>query len=66
MFDPERDDDPGARPFYTRLLAVAVVAAAACVALWPSVTGIPSMPAGSSTLGKHSREVVDDPKNQFR
>jgi hypothetical protein len=44
VFDPERDDDPGARPFYTRLLTVAVVAAAACVALWPSVTGFPAGP----------------------
>ena len=44
VFDPERDDDPGARPFYRRLLVVAVVAAAGCVALWPSVTGFAAGP----------------------
>ena len=44
VFDPERDDDPGARPFYRRLLAVAVLAAAGCGALWPSVTGFATGP----------------------
>jgi hypothetical protein len=44
VFDPERDDDPGARRFYARLLSVAVVAVAACVALWPSVTGFAAGP----------------------
>ena len=44
VFDPERDDDPGARPFYRRLLAVAVLAAAGCGALWPSVTGFAAGP----------------------
>jgi len=39
VFDPDRDDDPGTRPFYLRLLAVALISVAGCVALWPSVTG---------------------------
>ena len=44
MFDPERDDDPGVRTFYVRLVAVAIATAAVCVALWPSVTGFPAGP----------------------
>ena len=44
MFDPDRDDDPGVRRFYQRLAVVALVAAAACVALWPSVTGFAAGP----------------------
>jgi hypothetical protein len=39
VFDPERDQDDGRRTFYLRLLAVAVISAAGCLALWPSVTG---------------------------
>ncbi len=39
MFDPERDADPGSRPFYIRLLVTAVIALAGCAALWPSVRG---------------------------
>ncbi len=38
MFDPERDDDPGAWPFYRRLLVVAVISVLGCAALAPSVT----------------------------
>jgi hypothetical protein len=44
VFDPERDRDPGASHFYLRLLAVAVIAVAGCVALWPSVTGFSAGP----------------------
>jgi hypothetical protein len=44
MFDPERDHDPGVRTFYVRLLAIAVVSAGACVALWPSVSGFSAGP----------------------
>jgi hypothetical protein len=44
VFDPERDFDPGVRPFYLRLVAVALVAGTACVALWPSVTGFAAGP----------------------
>jgi hypothetical protein len=44
VFDPERDFDPGVRPFYLRLVAVALVAGAACVAAWPSVTGFAAGP----------------------
>jgi hypothetical protein len=39
VFDPERDQDHGARPYYLRLLAVLVISAAGCLALLPSVTG---------------------------
>ena len=39
MFDPERDEDRGTRPYYVRLLAVLVISAAGCLALLPSVTG---------------------------
>jgi hypothetical protein len=39
VFDPERDEDHGALPFYLRLFAVMVIAAAGCLALLPSVTG---------------------------
>jgi len=39
VFDPERDEDHTARRFYLRLLAVVVISAAACAALWPSVSG---------------------------
>jgi len=42
VFDPERDDDPGARPFYLRLVAVACVTVAACLALLPSITAFSS------------------------
>ena len=38
MFDPERDDDLGARRFYLRLLAIVVISAAGCTALYPSVS----------------------------
>ncbi len=44
VFDPERDDDSGARRFYTRLLVVMGITAVACVALWPSVTGFAAGP----------------------
>lgn len=44
VFDPERDDDPGNRPFYRRLLAVGLIAAAASAALWPSVSGFSAGP----------------------
>ena len=44
MFDPDRDVDPGHRRFYVRLVTVAVIAAAGCVALWPSVTGFAAGP----------------------
>jgi hypothetical protein len=44
VFDPERDWDQGVRPFYVRLLAVALVTAATCAALWPSVTGFSAGP----------------------
>jgi hypothetical protein len=39
MFDPERDEDAGARPFLARLAAVVLISVAACAALLPSVTG---------------------------
>ena len=48
MFDPDRDKEPGARPFYLRLLVVAAVTAVVCGALWPSVT---SFPAGVDRKG---------------
>ena len=38
MFDPERDEDHGTRPYYLRLLAVLVISVAGCLALLPSVT----------------------------
>jgi hypothetical protein len=38
VFDPERDEDHGVRPYYLRLLAVLVISAAGCLALLPSVT----------------------------
>jgi hypothetical protein len=44
VFDPERDDDPGPRRFYLRLLTVVVISAAGCLALWPSVTGFGAGP----------------------
>ncbi len=44
MFDPERDDDSGARPFYLRVLAVAAVTAVGCLVLWPSVHGFTAGP----------------------
>ena len=44
MFDPERDQDSDRRHFYVRLLAIAVIAAAGCLALWPSVTGFAGGP----------------------
>ena len=44
VFDPERDFDPGVRPFYVRIVAVALVTGAACVAAWPSVTGFAAGP----------------------
>ena len=44
MFDPERDEDPGPRRFYLRLLAVVLISAAGCVALWPSVSGFAAGP----------------------
>lgn len=44
MFDPERDHDPGLRPFYVRIALIATITAAACVALWPSVTGFSAGP----------------------
>lgn len=37
MFDPERDEDQGARPFYRRLATLALISALGCFALWPSV-----------------------------
>jgi len=37
VFDPERDEDQGVRPFIRRLLTVAVISALGCIALWPSV-----------------------------
>jgi hypothetical protein len=39
VFDPERDDDHGARRFYLRLLTIVALALATCVALFPSVSG---------------------------
>jgi hypothetical protein len=48
VFDPERDQDPGARHFYARLLAIAAIAALGCVALWPSVTTFAAGPDGQS------------------
>jgi len=39
VFDPERDDDRGARRFYFRLLAIVVISVAGCVAVYPSVSG---------------------------
>ena len=44
MFDPERDEDPGAGHYYVRLLAVMVISAIGCVALWPSVSGFSAGP----------------------
>jgi hypothetical protein len=44
VFDPERDEDPGARRFYVRLLTVVAIAAAGCLALWPSVSGFGAGP----------------------
>lgn len=48
VFDPERDQDSGTRRFYLRLLAIAVMSAAVCAALYPSVT---SFPAGVDQKG---------------
>jgi hypothetical protein len=39
VFDPERDDDHGARRFYLRLATIVAVALAACLVLFPSVSG---------------------------
>jgi len=44
VFDPERDEDPGARRFYLRLLMVLAISAAGCLALWPSVSGFGAGP----------------------
>jgi hypothetical protein len=44
VFDPERDEEHGARRFYVRLLAVAAVTVVACVALWPSVRAFAAGP----------------------
>jgi hypothetical protein len=44
VFDPERDEERGARPFYLRLLVVAAVTAVACAVLWPSVHGFVAGP----------------------
>jgi hypothetical protein len=44
VFDPERDEDPGARRFYLRLLTVVAISAAGCLALWPSVSGFGAGP----------------------
>jgi hypothetical protein len=44
VFDPERDEESGARRFYVRLLAVAAVTVVACAALWPSVRGFTAGP----------------------
>jgi hypothetical protein len=44
VFDPERDEEPGRSRFYLRLLAVVVISAAGCVALWPSVSGFSAGP----------------------
>ena len=44
MFDPERDEDPGAGRYYVRLLAVMVISAIGCIALWPSVSGFSAGP----------------------
>jgi hypothetical protein len=44
VFDPERDEDTDRRRFYGRLLAIAVISAAGCLALWPSVTGFAGGP----------------------
>ncbi len=44
MFDPDRDEEPGARRFYLRLVVVAAVTVVACVALWPSVHGFAAGP----------------------
>jgi hypothetical protein len=44
VFDPERDEDTGRGRYYLRLLAVAVISTAGCLALWPSVTGFAAGP----------------------
>ncbi len=44
MFDPERDEDRGSRPFLLRLVVVAVITIVGCVALWPSVHGFAAGP----------------------
>jgi hypothetical protein len=44
VFDPERDEDTDRRHFYARLFAIAMVSAAGCLALWPSVTGFAAGP----------------------
>jgi hypothetical protein len=44
VFDPERDHDPGVRPFFVRLVVVATVTLAASAALWPSVSGFSAGP----------------------
>jgi hypothetical protein len=44
VFDPERDEEPGHSRYYLRLLVVMVIAAAGCVALWPSVSGFAAGP----------------------
>jgi hypothetical protein len=38
VFDPERDDDPGNRPYYMRLGVLAAIGLLVGLALWPSVT----------------------------
>jgi len=48
VFDPERDEDPGPRRFYLRLLTVVAIAAAGCIALWPSVSGFGAGPDHST------------------
>jgi hypothetical protein len=42
VFDPDRDDDHGARRFYLRLLTVVAIVLAVCGALYPSVMGFQS------------------------
>ena len=44
VFDPERDRDPGVRPFYVRIVSIAIVTVGTCIALWPSVTGFAAGP----------------------
>jgi hypothetical protein len=44
VFDPERDEDPGARPFCRRLLVVVLIGATGCLALWPSVSAFSAGP----------------------
>jgi hypothetical protein len=49
VFDPDRDEDRGTRPFYARLLVVAVIAIAGCAAVLPAVSAFSAGDDGTAT-----------------